>query len=266
VTSAARDSNSLVALQRDIRLVSRIAPSSTAVTLVLFLAGCAPDYSPNTYSTNAVQQANKVEQGTVVGVRQVDVLSQGTTGALAGGAAGGIVGSQAPGGGVGAAFGALGGSLIGGLVGSTVERNATDTKAFEYIVRKGSAELVSVTQKDEKPLALGQHVLVIAGNQARIVPDYTVQLDPQGAKGVEAQAAKDAKEKEAKDKAAEAAGTPPADPAAAATQPVLAPPPAVQSETPQPGGASQAAPASTPPLGTPPPGTPPPTTPPTVQP
>ena len=74
------------------------------------------------------------------------------------------------------AFTALGGSLIGGIAGSTVEHATSDTDAYEYIVRKPNADLVSVTQKDQTPLALGQKVLVIAGNQARVVPDYTVSL------------------------------------------------------------------------------------------
>lgn len=145
-----------------------------ALGSVLAVAACTPDYSPNTYNAAAVQQANKVEQGVIAGVRDVDVKVAGTTGALVGGAAGGIAGSQVPGSSVASAFGALGGSLIGGIVGSTAERAAGDTRAFEYVVRKTNGELVSVTQKDEIPLVLNQHVLVIAGNQARIVPDYTV--------------------------------------------------------------------------------------------
>jgi outer membrane lipoprotein SlyB len=242
VTAGTRNSNASVAPQRDIRLVSRSASRATLAGLVLVLAGCAPDYSPNTYGTNAVQQANKVEQGTVIGVRQVEVVSQGATGAVAGGAAGGIIGSQTGTGGVGSAFGALGGTLIGGLVGSAVERTSSDTKAFEYIVRKGNAELVSVTQKDEKPLALGQQVLVIAGNQARIVPDYTVQLDPHGAKGIDAQGTKDANDKAA-------AADKPAD---APTMPIVAPPPVVQSEPLPAKPADPIPPASTPPVSTPP--------------
>jgi outer membrane lipoprotein SlyB len=35
-----------------------------------------------------------------------------------------------------------------------------------------------VTQKDTEALAIGQKVLVIAGNQARVVPDYTVPQAP----------------------------------------------------------------------------------------
>jgi outer membrane lipoprotein SlyB len=155
---------------------ARLAPA-----LLLFglaASGCSPDLSPNTYNSGAVQQANKAEQGVVVGVRRVDVRVSGATGAVVGGAAGGIAGAQL-GSGSTSAFGALGGSLIGGLVGAGVEHAAGDTKAYEYIVRKTNKELVSVTQKGDPPLAIGERVLVIAGSQARIVPDYTVSLPPE---------------------------------------------------------------------------------------
>ena len=149
----------------------------TSTALLVMLASCGPDYSPDTYSSNAVQQANKVEQGVIVGVRDVAVSTSGATGAVTGGAAGGIAGAQV-GSGPASAFAALGGTLVGGLTGAAVEHATGDTKAFEYIVRKGNGDLVSVTQKDKVPLALGQKVLVIAGNQARVVPDYTVNLTP----------------------------------------------------------------------------------------
>ena len=155
--------------------------------LVLFgLSACGPNYSPNTYASTAVQQAAKVEQGVVVGVRRVAIAAQGATGALAGAAAGGAVGSQLPsGGGVAATLGAIGGSLLGGIVGSGVEKATGETVAFEYIVRKPSGELVSVTQHDAVALALGTRVLVIAGSQARIVADYTVPAEaPVPSRGV----------------------------------------------------------------------------------
>jgi len=150
-----------------------------AFIILGLLAGCGPSYSPNTYDSGAVQKANPVEQGVIVGVRNVGVSTEGTTGAVTGAAAGGIAGSQLPGGGATQALGALGGGLIGSLVGRSTEKVAGATVAIEYIVRKTDDKLISVTQQDEKPLAVGQHVLVIAGNQARIVPDYTVKLpDP----------------------------------------------------------------------------------------
>jgi outer membrane lipoprotein SlyB len=145
--------------------------------LAASVAGCGPNYSPNTYASNAVQQANKVDQGVLVGVREVDVSAAGTTGTLVGGAAGGIAGAQA-GSGVTSALGALGGSLVGGIAGNAAEHVTGDTHAFEYIVRKANGDLLSVTQKDEAPLAIGQKVLVISGNQARVVPDYTVPGEP----------------------------------------------------------------------------------------
>ena len=146
------------------------------------VSGCGPSYSPDTYASNAAQQANKVEQGVIVGVRNVGVSAAGTVGTVTGAAAGGIAGSQAIAGPI-SAFTALGGAMVGGLAGSTVEHATADTKAFEYIVRKPNGDLVSVTQKDTTPLALGQKVLVIGGNQARVVPDYTV---PAAVKPVEA--------------------------------------------------------------------------------
>ena len=147
-----------------------------ALALAGLLGGCSPSYSPDAYASAAVQQANKVEQGVVVGVREVVVTPSGTTGAVAGGAAGGIAGSQASGG-VGSALGALGGSLVGGWIGSGVERASGTTRAFEYVVRKPNGELISVTQTDPAPLAIGARVLVIAGAQARIVRDYTVPAE-----------------------------------------------------------------------------------------
>ncbi len=164
----------------------RLAKLGVAIGLTAGLVGCGPDYSPNTYASSAVQQANKVEQGVVVGIRLVDVSASGATGAVAGGAAGGIAGSQLPGSTVTTAIGALGGTLIGGLVGSGVDKSLNDTSAYEYIVRKPNNELVSVTQRDAAPIAIGAHVLVIAGNQARIVPDYTVPPEPKPEPKVEA--------------------------------------------------------------------------------
>ena len=146
-----------------------------ALMLALLLAGCGPSYSPDKYDANAVQKAASVEQGVIIGVRPVGVTSDGTTGAVTGAAAGGIAGSQLPGGSATTALGALGGSVIGGLVGRTSEKIVGAATAYEYIVRKSDAKLVSVTQQDDVPLALGMNVLVISGNQARIIPDYTVK-------------------------------------------------------------------------------------------
>jgi outer membrane lipoprotein SlyB len=137
-----------------------------ATLLLAALSGCGPSHSPNTYSVIAVQQANTVAQGVIIGLRSVNVSA----------AVGRIAGSQAMSGPV-SAFTAL----DGGVAGSAAEHTTADTTTFEYIVRKANGNLVSVTQKDKTPLALGQKVLVIAGNQARVVPDYTVPPEAGGA-------------------------------------------------------------------------------------
>jgi outer membrane lipoprotein SlyB len=158
------------------------------LALAFVLAACGPRYSPDTYATRAVQQANKVEQGTVVGRRDVKVSAEGSTGAAAGAAAGGVLGAQAPGAGIMSALGGVGGALVGGLVGTAAEHTVVDTRAYEYVVRTAKGDLLSVTQTDTTPLAIGQNVLLIAGAQARIVPDYTFALEPAAAAAARAEA------------------------------------------------------------------------------
>ena len=164
------------------RLRRFLLPAALLAPVMLGPAACSGNYSPNTYDTAAAQQANPVTRGVIIGVRQVTITPNGTVGAAAGGAAGGVAGSQAPGGIVASAFGAIAGTLVGGLSGSAADRAIDSTKAWEYIVNQTDGKLVSVTQTDQKPLAIGTHVLVIAGKQARIVRDYTVPLPPEPAK------------------------------------------------------------------------------------
>jgi len=145
---------------------------------VAALVGCTPDYSPNTYAANAVQQANKVEPGVIIGFREVAIRANGTVGAVTGGAAGGILGSQAGASAFGTALAAVGGTAVGSVVGTAVEHASGDTTGWEYIVRKPSGDLLSLTQREPQPLPIGQKVLVITGNQARIIPDYSVAVEP----------------------------------------------------------------------------------------
>jgi outer membrane lipoprotein SlyB len=162
--------------------LSMRSPLVVLTACALLLAACAPDYSPNTYSTAALQHANDVKRGVIVGFREVKISADGTIGAVTGGATGGILGAEAGAGGVTAALGGVGGTLIGGIVGSTIERAGGDTTGFEYIVREEpKGDLVSVAQRQPQPLPVGQKVLVIAGNQARIVPDYAVDVPPKAA-------------------------------------------------------------------------------------
>ncbi len=148
------------------------------IFICLLLAGCGQGYSPNTYAATAAQQEAAVQRGVIIGVRQVLITTDGTVGAAAGGAVGGVAGSQVAGGAVITALGAVGGSIVGGIGGQAAAQAVADTKGWEYVVQEEPGDkLVSVTQTSKTPLALGAHVLVIAGSQqARIVPDYTVPV------------------------------------------------------------------------------------------
>jgi outer membrane lipoprotein SlyB len=159
-------------------MLLRIFGFGVAALAFATLVGCSPDYSPNTYSGNAVQQANKVERAVVIGFRQVKISANGTIGAVTGGAAGGVLGSQTDASGITSALGTVGGTLVGGIVGTTIEHATGDTTGWEYIVRKANGDLLSLAQREPTPIPLGQKVLVITGNQARIVPDYSAALDP----------------------------------------------------------------------------------------
>ncbi|MBC4014343.1 hypothetical protein [Siccirubricoccus deserti] len=202
------------------------------LAVLALLAGCKSDYSPDTYATRAVQQANRVEQGMVVGRREVQVSAEGSTGAATGAAAGGVLGAQTPGGGIGAALGGVGGALIGGLIGTATEHVVVDTKAFEYVVRTAKQELVSVTQRDTTPLVVGQRVLVIAGNQARIVPDYTTQPPATPAEVA----------REAPGPAEHATPVTPTSAGAPTTIPAVPPPPVVAPPPPPPSGETSSGP------------------------
>jgi outer membrane lipoprotein SlyB len=161
----------MVASILEARRISFLVLLATAA----ILPGCGPNYSPDTYSSIAVQQANKVDQGIVIGVRPVLISADATLSSGTGAAAGGIAGSTVGTGAV-SALTALGGSVAGGVAGNVVGHATGDTNGFEYIVRKPNGDLLSVTQKDDQPLGIGAHVLIIEGPQARIVPDYTTPV------------------------------------------------------------------------------------------
>ncbi len=149
--------------------------------MAVVLAGCTSPYSPNIYASNAVQLANKVEAGTVIGYRQVAITANGTIGTVTGGAAGGVLGAEY----ANSALLAVGATAVGSILGNALDHAAGDTTGWEYIIRKPNGDMLSVTQREQTPLALAQKVLVILGPQARVVPDYSVAPEPVVAVAVE---------------------------------------------------------------------------------
>jgi outer membrane lipoprotein SlyB len=157
---------------------------------------------------------------------------------VTGGAAGGVLGAQVPGSNVVTALGTVGGALVGSLAGAGIEHATGDTTGWEYIVRKPNGELLSLTQREPTPLPLGQRVLVITGNQARIIPDYSTPPPPEPEKSAEKRPEAEKKPEGAKTPAEAAPATPAATgsptPLTPPPAPSSAPPPAQLGETPSP--------------------------------
>lgn len=216
------------------------------------LSACGSNFSANEYAVRAVQQANPVQQGIVVGSRRVAIAAGGETGATAGAAAGGAIGgAAAAGNSVGTALGAVGGALLGSLVGTSAERASANTDAIEYIIRRNDGDLVSVTQRDVVPIPLGTAVLVIMGNQARVVPDYIATQAETPARAALRRGALPRPEGSPAPIAQPAAGTAPLAPPPGAEP--LPPPPAAAPPAPETAAAPAPAapPASWPPIAAP---------------
>ncbi|MBY0336919.1 MAG: hypothetical protein K2X11_09910, partial [Acetobacteraceae bacterium] len=74
----------------------RPAPLLLAALLapaLLTLGACQNRFSADEYASRAVQQANPVQQGVVVGLRRVAITAEGAVGAATGAAAGGALGA-----------------------------------------------------------------------------------------------------------------------------------------------------------------------------
>ena len=142
----------------------------TCVALMA-LAGCAKDISPQTYEVGSVGQAASATPATVVSWRYVHVAgteSVGTTvGAVAGGAAGSAIGGNTR----VNIIGAVGGALIGGLAGGAIEGGLTSQKGIEYVIEVQNGGLKTIVQGPGPQFAVGQRVLLLQGNPARLIAD-----------------------------------------------------------------------------------------------
>ena len=112
--------------------------------------------TPGRHRGNAAQQAGTVENGVIIAVRNVGASATGLRIAIA--PSGAFIPRDRS-------------SSAGSILISTPAHATAGPTAFEYIVRKPGGDIVSVAQKDTVPLALGNKVLMIAGNQARVVPN-----------------------------------------------------------------------------------------------
>lgn len=137
-----------------------------------FMAGCASNISPQSYSVGSVGQVNRTVAATVISVRSVNIAGTTGVGGATGTASGVIIGSAASGGnGRGSALGAIAGAVAGGLIGAAIESNATQQSGNEYVLETENGNLMTIVQGLEPMFLVGQKVLILYGSPARIIND-----------------------------------------------------------------------------------------------
>ena len=136
----------------------------------LFLVSCAQDINNDSYQLSSVGEASRVEKGVIVDVREVRIQGNSQAGTLTGGLAGGIAASTI-GRGRGSVLASVGGALLGAFVGGLTQKELTEQRALQYIVRLTNGEMITVIQGMKNPLFVGQRVFVLYGPETRLIAD-----------------------------------------------------------------------------------------------
>jgi outer membrane lipoprotein SlyB len=158
-----------------------------AVLLLLCLVAC--NYSTQTrYNYAEVGQAQVVEFGTVIAVRDIDVVAEnGVAGGLAGGAGGAAVGVST-GAGFGQVTGGVAGAVVGAALGAAIEQAARNHAGIEYTVTLRNGKTVTLAQNiSDKDVVhkVGDRVMVQAnGPYQRVLPAGDLPTEINRPKGI----------------------------------------------------------------------------------
>lgn len=169
----------------------KFAGIATALCALLLVSACARQ-DQNTYRYDEVGKTSAVSFGTVVAMRQVDIIGKNTgIGGLAGAGAGGAIGSQI-GSGAGNTGAIVGGLVIGAVAGALAEQAMADRVGIEYTVTLESGVSLTVVQDMAKGAPMpgpGDRVMVQnTGGFQRVLPASHLPTEikrPQGIKVVD---------------------------------------------------------------------------------
>jgi len=138
--------------------------SLTVAFVLLAVAGLLTACNFSTQSRYNYKEVGKIQVvnfGTVVAVRDIDIIANTSPlGAMAGGAAGAAAGSQI-GSGTGSVVGAVGGAVGGILVGAALEQAIRNRGGVKY----------TVTLKNGKTLTVAQNIGAMADIVGKIAQD-----------------------------------------------------------------------------------------------
>jgi len=135
-------------------------------TALLLITGCQSNLGGNTYRRDDARQAQKVQMGTIVALRPVEIEGTKTPiGSGAGAAIGGIGGSTL-GGGRGSLVMAVIGAVAGGLLGAAAEEGLTRVHGVEITVREDNGAVRAYVQQVEKDeiFRVGDRVRIMSVN------------------------------------------------------------------------------------------------------
>jgi outer membrane lipoprotein SlyB len=161
------------------------------LTTFIAVAGCEHP-SRNAYGYSEVGKSSAVSFGTILAVRDIDIIGKNTgSGALVGAAAGGGAGSYA-GGGSGTNWAIGAGIVAGAIAGGLAEQAMSDRKGIEYTVVLESGVTMTVPQelpKSETAIPVGTRVIVQnSGGYQRVLPATNLPTEvkrPQGLKVID---------------------------------------------------------------------------------
>jgi len=143
---------------------------SVLFVFCFLLFSCASDINDDSYDYSSVGGANGVGQGVIVDVRSVQIQGNSQAGSLVGGLAGGVAGSTI-GEGKGSVLASVGGALLGAFIGGVTQKELSEQKALQYIVRLSDGNMITVIQGMKNRLAVGQRVFVLYGDETHLIPD-----------------------------------------------------------------------------------------------
>lgn len=141
---------------------------------VLLIAGCAQTQNQNTYRYDEVGKSSAISFGTVIAIREIDIIGRNTgvgstVGAAAGAGAGSYVGS-----GSGELWAIGAGLVLGAVAGAAAEQAMADSKGMEYTVTLETGITLTVAQNiaaTDAPIGIGQRVIVQnTGGYQRVLP------------------------------------------------------------------------------------------------
>jgi len=160
---------------------------SFLIIIASLLISC--DYATQTrYGYSEVGQVRVVQFGTVIAVRDIDIIADSSVGgAIAGGAAGAAVGGNV-GGGTGTAVAVVTGAVVGATAGAALERAIRQRGGVEYTVVLENGKTITVAQNISQKDVIHKNndrvMVQINGQYQRVLPANSLPEEINKPKGI----------------------------------------------------------------------------------